>query len=126
MGRTINSGCLVRTQADFYFPIGSFYRSVGIGIASLTSYLFLNNQLVSWDLSDGTSVPDSSISPGSIYFNEISNSPGFYSVRFLPNQVGFWRLILKNNSIYSESISEYDVVISPDSSNGSGLIARFD
>ena len=121
MNRSIPSGVLFRGQVDFYTSFS--VRAVGVASTSLTLNLFFNNSLLSWPLLNGTSVQDSSISSGNVYFNEIVGSPGFYSVRLFPNAIGFWRLILNSASLLQEDIVEFDVF--PATVNSPGLIASF-
>ncbi len=121
MGRSIATQILVRAQADFYSTPG--VRATGILAGSLNLSLFFNNALTSWALRDGTTIQDSSISAGSIYFNEIAGSPGFYSVRFYPDKIGFWRIVLNDVALTQESIIEIDVVSA--TATSPGLIASF-
>jgi hypothetical protein len=123
MGRIISAGSLARAQADFFFPTGSSNRITNILYSSIQSKLFFNNSILPWQLVDGTSVLDSSISAGKIYFNEISGNLGYYSVRFFPDKIGFWRLILKNISSDPEVVLEFDTT-SPQAPSG-GLNASF-
>ncbi len=109
MGRNVSSGSLVRSQADLFFPAGSTNRVDGVDVSSLTLKVFANNAPLAWALVDGTSVQDSAISSGSVYFSEISGSPGYYSVRFFPDRVGFWRLVLRSASLGAEVALEFDV-----------------
>ncbi len=96
-------------------------------VANLSFEQFVNSSSLAWTLADGSVVADSSISSGTMYFHEISGSAGFYSVRFLPDRVGFWRLIFRNASIGIEIIKEFDVVAagSLKPSSSSGLVASF-
>lgn len=121
MNRSIPSGVLFRGQIDFYSSPG--VRATGIVSTDLTLNLFFNNSLLSWPLMDGTSVQDSSISSGNTYFNEITGSPGFYSVRLFPNAIGFWRLILNNATLTQDIVLEFDVFSA--TANSPGLIASF-
>jgi hypothetical protein len=121
MGRSIATQILVRAQADFYSAPG--VRATGILAGSLNLSLFFNNALTSWALRDGTTIQDSTISAGNIYFNEIAGSPGFYSVRFYPDKVGFWRIVLNDVALTQENIIEIDIVSAATTSPG--LIASF-
>ncbi len=121
--QTINSGSLVRSQFDFYFPIGSFTRLTGLGFSDFQIKLFHNNSTLSWSLLNGSTVSDSSISSGSVFINEIAGSSGYYNVRFYPDKIGFWRLVLRNPANSIESIQEFNVVGANQSSQG--LIANF-
>lgn len=125
MSRLIAAGAVVYGQLDFFNP--PTVRATGVVTANLTSTLFVNNQLLSWPLTDGTTIADSSVSAGSIYFNGIAGSPGYYAIRFFPHLVGFWRLIIKHNALSQEIIKEFDIIASgslkPTSS--AGLNASF-
>ena len=125
MGRSISAGVLARDQIDIYNPANSFTRATGILPAGVTLKLFFNNTLVSWSIIDGTSVIDSSIGAGSVYFNEVSGSPGYYNIRFFPDRVGFWRFIFSITVNSTEVIKEYDVVPSSQGNVTGGLNASF-
>lgn len=123
MGRIVSSGCLVRSQVDLYFPAGSSSRFTGAPASSVSATVFANNVLLAWPVADGSLVLDSSISSGTVYFNEIPQAPGFYSVRFFPDRVGFWRIVIRSDALGAESILEFDVV-APAKPDG-GLNASF-
>lgn len=123
MGRNVSSGSVIRAQADFYVVPGSASRVTGILSSDISLSTFFNNSILPWPIADGTSVPDSSISAGTVYFNEMSGSSGFYTVRFFPDRTGFWRLVLKNIALNVEVILEFD--ISAPTSLVSGLNATF-
>ena len=111
MSRIVSAGSIVQSQVDYYSPPGSISRAAGINLTTVSAVAFVNNsQLTTWSLVDGTSVPDINVSSGYIYFNEIVGSSTYYSVRFFPDRIGFWRVILTNLSLNSEQILEYDVV----------------
>lgn len=110
MGRLISAGALAYEQLDFFLPSGSVNRIAGIPASSLQMWLFVNNQILSWPLVDGTMIADSGIVAGSVYFNEIAASPGFYSVRFFPDRVGFFRLVFLSQSYSIELVRELDVL----------------
>lgn len=110
MGRLISAGVLAYEQLDFFFPAGTVTRVAGIPASGLQMWLFVNNQILSWPLVDGTMVADSSIVAGSVYFNEIAASPGFYNVRFFPDRVGFFRMVFLSQPYSIELSREYDVL----------------
>ncbi len=110
MGRIISAGSLCYGQADFYVPVGSFTRPAGILFSNVQLRVFLNNALVSWPVLDGSGVSDASVSAGKIYFNEISGSTGFYAVRFFPDRVGAWRLVLQIPAYAVESVLDFDAL----------------
>jgi len=125
MGRFVSAGILVRDQVDFYIPGGGFNRISGVVVAQLTLFAFADNGLLTWPLADGTNVPDSSISAGTIYFNEIYGSPGFYSIRFFPDRIGYWRVVLRNDSLITEVIRDFDIVPAGPIGPPNGLNASF-
>lgn len=108
MGRLISAGALAYDQTDFFLPAESSNRVSGIVVANLRMTMFVNNAVIPWTLVDGSFVPDSSISAGSVYFNEIAAAPGYYSVRFFPDRIGFYRLCFVTVGI--EVDREYDVL----------------
>lgn len=110
MGRLISAGALAYEQLDFFLPAGSVNRVSGIVVPNLQMTMFVNNSVLAWPLVDGSAVADSSVVSGSIYFNEIAAAPGFYSVRFFPDRVGFYRLVFLASSYGIEVEKEYDVL----------------
>lgn len=127
MSRLVSAGAIIYDQPDIYSPVGTINRPTGLVFSNFTLTQLVNGAALPWPLADGSSVPDSSISSGTVYLHEISGSPGFYSVRFLPDRVGFWKLILTNAGMGIDVVLEYDVLASgalkPGSS--SGLVASF-
>lgn len=107
-GRLVQINQVVLDQADFFQSDG-FTRVVGIGVSDLTSQLFYNNQLQPWPLVLGAGVTDALVKAGSVYWNEIPGAPGNYSVRFRPNAVGFWRLILTDTALKQILADDFDV-----------------
>ena len=107
-------------QLDFY--IGTL-RDTGVHLARLSLVLFVDNVRLGWSFVDGSLVPDGDVSPGSVYFNTISGSPGYYSIRFFPDTPGFWRLIVTDSISGDETIREYEIV--PQFPQSSGLNASF-
>jgi len=127
MSRIISGASLVYSQLDFFQPAGSINRLQGVVIAQLSAKLFTSNSVLAWPLADGSSVLTTDISSGTIYFNEIQSDPGYYSVRFLPDRIGFWRLLITHSALSTEIIQEYDVVPASASAcaSGTGLVASF-
>lgn len=123
MGRTVSAGGLVRDQIDIYFPVNSFKRVTGILSSGIQPTIFVNNVGLVWSVIDGTTVPDSSISSGFVYFSEIN--PGFYGIRFFPDRTGFWKMVFAAQAFGLEVVKEFDVVpstsgpVSPNSLNAS-------
>jgi len=108
MSRLVSAGAVVHAQADFFQPKGSVNRLTGIVPASLTMAAFVNSSVLAWPLADGSSVTDSGVSAGTVYFNEVSGAPGFYSVRFFPDRTGFWRVVLRSLALQQEAVLEFD------------------
>ncbi len=122
MSRSVNSGSVIYSQVDFFSPPGSYIRIPSIAASSVSIKIFCNNKSLGWTVVDGSNIQDSGVSSGNIYFNEITSGTGFYSIRFFPNKIGFWRIIVSHSS--GEQILEFDV--SPQSgSSQPGLIASF-
>jgi hypothetical protein len=109
MGRQLPAGQLIRDQIDLYMPAGSINRVVGESYQSLQLSVFADNGLIAWPLADGSTVADSSVSAGTVYFNQIAGAPGYYAVRFFPDRVGFWRLVFREPTLNEEVILSYDV-----------------
>src|SRR4051812_42649719 len=126
--RLISAGAVARAQVDFYAPPTSSVREAGILPATLSLSTFFNNSPIMWPLRDGTTVVDSSVVAGIVYFNEIVGAPGFYSVRFFPDKIGFWRLSVNNPSLGVECNLEFDAV-APNAfqhtPGNAGLVASF-
>lgn len=122
--RQVISGNLVRDQADFFVVGSDSVRQPGLVAVNISASLFSNNVYQTWQFLDGAGIPDSSISSGAVYFNEIVGSPGFYSIRFFPNAMGFWKLSLTWSSGNATLNKCYDVVPSAINQNA-GLIASF-
>lgn len=79
-------------QADL-FEADGITRVQGLLPQDLTHQIFCNNQLQPWPLIDGTGVPDALVR-ANVYWCEIVGAPGVYSVRFRPNSMGYWRLLV--------------------------------
>lgn len=118
MSRALPAACLVRDQLDIFSPANSITRATGVTTSDLSIALFLNNVAVNWPLMNGAAIADAAISAGSIYFNPISGSSGFYSIRFFPDRVGFWRLVVRHSSLSQEIIKEYDIAAAAPSGSG--------
>jgi hypothetical protein len=111
-GRLIPINRVVLDQADIFAP-DDYTRIPGLTVADLTATLFYNNAAQPWTFTSGATVMDAQVAAGTVYFNEITGQPGFYSVRFRPNAVGFWRLILSYPPGSRVLAFGYDVVQEP-------------
>lgn len=108
-------------QVDFLQ--GDFYtRVTGIVLAGVTVDVFFNNTRIAWPKIDGSGVTDQQVTSGSIYFHEFES--GYYSVRFRPNALGFWRVIVSYPTGTQSVSLDYDIV-PPADMYPSGLRAKF-
>ncbi len=108
--RIVQSGVVVFDQVDIVNPAWSNNRINGLTIESVDVTVFINNKRKYMQIVDGSTVLDQFITTNSIYFNEINGSPGYYSVRFFSDSVGFMRVILSVKPNASEHILSYDIV----------------
>lgn len=108
-GRLVQINQVIIDQADFFGTDG-FTRVTGLLPANLTSQLFFNNLLQPWSLLLGSGIPDALIKSGTLYWNEVPGSPGIYNVRFRPNAVGYWRLLITYAAGTQIMGQDYDVL----------------
>lgn len=118
MARAIVSGQLAFLQLDF-FESGN--RKVGVQWSDLQLSAFVNNLVLPWSMADGSSVADSSIGAGAVYFGEVVGASGYYSARFFADRPGFWRLVFKHSTL-GEQVVELDIV--PPTMPALGMTAR--
>lgn len=116
-GRLVLVNQTVFDQADFFQGDG-FTRVAGLTAVDLTSQVFHNNQLVPWGLVVGASVTNNQVVSGSVYFHEIAGTVGNYSIRFRPNAVGYWRLVLVYVDGSQIVAQDYDVAEPAQSAGG--------
>lgn len=121
-GRLVFSNQVVFDQADF-FQLDGFTRVPNLATTDVTSELYYNNVLQPWTLVDGTGVSDTQIVAGKIYWLPISGGP--YGVRFRPNAVGFWRLLITYTVGTQRLAQDYDVNSGTGITAPSGLKASF-
>jgi hypothetical protein len=108
----------VLCQADFLGP-DVFTRVPSLTVPQVGFDLFYNNTVMPWTPVDGTAVSDAQVVSGKIYWSEIPSRLGFYSVRFRPNAVGYWRLVLTYASGLQTYATDYDVLgTQPNGSDG--------
>lgn len=110
-GRIVQSNQVILDQVDFFAPDG-YTRLTGLTPSSLVSQIFFQNAQQPWALVSGLGVTDAQVVSGNVYFNEIPGNPGFYSVRFRPNAVGYWRNILTYSAGQQILAQDFDVVAS--------------
>lgn len=107
-GRIVLQNQLVYDQADFFQSDG-FTRVTGLALSQLVLQVFFNNVAQPWPLTNGLTVLEAQTTSGFVYFNEIPGSPGNYSVRWRPNALGFWRLLITYPAGQQITAQDYDV-----------------
>jgi hypothetical protein len=122
-GRLVQSNQVVYDQADF-FQLDGFTRQAGLTIGQITFQVYFNNTLQAWTLVSGVGVLDPQIVAGKVYWHEIPGPNGPYSVRWRPNAVGYWRLLVTYPVGTQILAQDYDV-ISGGQVLGSGMKASF-
>lgn len=106
--RTVNVSKLVLDQVDL-FRVDGKTRAQGVTVADLNLKLFFNGSQVDWPLVSGSSTQDLQVTAGQIYWTEFL--AGFYTIRFFPNVVGSWRILLTYPA-FDEAVSlSYDVAL---------------
>lgn len=122
-GRLVYANQTVDDQADFFQSDG-FTRVTGLTVSDLIMQLFFENQLQTWTFVSGANLTDTQIASGSVFWLEVPGSPGIYSVRFRPNAVGYWRLLITYTAGTQISAQDYDVNSAPPTVD-QGLKASF-
>lgn len=108
-GRLVQINQVILDQADFFQSDG-FTREVGLTPSDLTSQIFHKNVLQPWPLVDGSSVLDQQVVSGKVYWTEVPGSPGIYNIRWRPNALGYWRLLITFAAGTQIMGQDYDVV----------------
>ena len=108
-GRLVQINQVILDQADF-FQLDGFTRVPGLTPTDLTGQLFFNNLLQPWPLILGSGVSDALVKSGNVYWNEVSGSTGIYNVRFRPNAMGYWRLLITYPVGTQIMAQDFDVV----------------
>jgi len=122
-GRLVYANQTVVDQADFFQSDG-FTRVTGLTVANLVCQIFFDNQLQPWSFITGSGLNDTQIASGNVYWLEVPGSPGIYSVRFRPNSIGYWRLLITYTAGAQIMGQDYDVV-PPSPTVDQGLKASF-
>ena len=123
-GRQVFANQIVFDQADF-FQTDGFARVTGITVSQLTCEIFFNNTPLPWPLVSGVGVSDAQVAAGKVYWMEIPGDPGRYSVRWRPNAIGYWRLLITYPAGTQIMGQDYDVVTQPMTNVDQGLKASF-
>jgi hypothetical protein len=108
-GRLVQINQVILDQADFFQSDG-FTRETGLTPADLTSQIFYLNVLQPWPLLDGAAVTDQQVVSGKVYWTEVPGSPGIYNIRWRPNALGYWRLLITFAAGTQIMGQDYDVV----------------
>lgn len=111
-GRLVRVNQTVIDQAD-YFQANGYDRVAGLTTADVELQIFYNNLLQPWILTEGVTVSDNQIAAGRVYFHEITGTSGNYSIRFRPNNPGYWRVILSYPVGQQILAQDYDVTAEP-------------
>lgn len=119
--RVVPVNALVYDQLD-WFQGDFFTRTPGLTPASFVLRAFVNNAVTVWPLLTGVGISDAQVKTGNVYLHEITT--GFYSVRFRPNALGFWRLNFEYPVGVQAIALDYDVVTKLDQ-GAQGLHATF-
>jgi len=120
--RTVQAGLVVFEQVDLYLPDNTT-RATGVVPANLQAKLHVGSIDTSWPLVSGVGVQDIQVSAGKVYWEEFE--AGYYSLRFFPNKVGTWRLLLTWTSQSKSFSFTYDAVAKPAFPGALGLKATF-
>jgi hypothetical protein len=123
-GRLIaQQNLVVFDQADF-FQMDGFTRVLGLIPSQLICQLFFNNEPQPWPLTTGAGVSDAQVASGKVYWVEVPGQPGIYNIRWRPNAMGYWRLLITYTAGTQIMAQDYDV-ISPQGAADAGLKASF-
>ena len=111
-GRLVRNNEVVLDQAD-YFASDGFTRVTGLTVTQLQCVIFFNNAVQPWIFQSGANITDAQIASGKVYWVEVPGSPGYYNVRFRPNAVGYWRLLITYTAGDQIMGQDYDVTGAP-------------
>jgi hypothetical protein len=120
--RVVSAGRMILDDVDLFLGDGRT-RVREVPVTDLQLQLIFNNEQISWPLVSGAGIPDVRVTAGSVYWTEFA--PGFYNVRFFPNVIGLWRIILTYRS-YDQAVSlSYDVIQKVSLNPSTGLSTSF-
>ena len=120
--RVVSVSRLVLDQIDL-FRIDGKTRAQDVTVGDLNLKLFFNGSQVEWPLVSGAAVQDLQVTAGQVYWTEFLT--GFYTIRFFPNVIGSWRILL-TYSAYDQAVSlSYDVTLPSFVPVSSGINASF-
>jgi hypothetical protein len=111
-GRLVYNNLVVYDQADF-FNLDGYTRVSGLTPSQLVCQMYHNNVLLAWPLVVGSGLIESQITAGHVYWDDLGSG---YGVRWRPNALGYWRLLL-TYPVGSQILGQdYDV------SSGTGIL----
>jgi hypothetical protein len=122
-GRIVQQNQVVYDQVDFFQSDG-FTRVTGLTYTGVVLNAFFENVAQPWPLANGLTVTDAQVASGYVYFNEVPGSPGYYNIRWRPNAIGYWRLLITYVPGQQIEAQDYDVISSAPAIEG-GLSASF-
>jgi len=105
--RSVQANRMVLEPIDFFLGDG-VTRATGLLVSDLQLDLSLNGTQLAWPLTSGAGIPDVRVAAGKVYWTE--PSAGFYNIRFYPNVIGLWRVILAYPAEDQTVSFTYDVV----------------
>ncbi len=120
-GRIAISNSVIYDQADFFSLDG--YTHVHVGLPDLVLQVYHQNILLPWDLVSGVGVIDSGVVAGHVFAEALAS--GAISLRWRPNAVGYWRLLLGYTAGHQLLAQDYDVTPAGASGSVSGLKVSF-
>lgn len=105
--RTVSANRMILDQVDLFLGDG-ITRAQDVVVGDLQLRVFRNSSQQDWTLVTGVGVTDVQVTSGKVYWTELS--AGFYNVRFYPNAIGLWR-VLVTYPTHNQAVSlSYDVV----------------
>ncbi len=108
-GRLVQQNQVVYDQVDFFQSDG-FTRVTGLTFSGVQLAVFFENVAQPWPLAQGLGVNDAQVASGQVYFNEVPGNPGYYNIRWRPNAVGYWRLLVTYVPGQQIEAQDYDVI----------------
>lgn len=108
--RLVYANQVILSQADFFQP-DNFTRVTGLTVAQLQLVVFHNNVAQPWSFVSGVGTTDVQVASGMVYWSEIPTNLGFYSVRWRPHALGYWRLVFTYTAGQQILSQDYDVVL---------------
>lgn len=120
--RIVQAGKLVFDQVDLFLVDGKT-RAQDVPPSALALRVFKDGKQLDWPLISGVGVNDVQTVSGKVYWTEFS--AGFYSIRFFPNALGEWRILLTYPAFDQAVSLGYDVTPPLGVSGSLGLHSSF-